>query len=79
MTEFVASYEVWQVLDLLYYGSVLSIILLLCIVFSSAITEGPVSRIALVGQTIQFHCAGTGNDLAWKVDEFIGNNPNVLR
>ena len=43
-----------------------------------AITEGPVSRIALVGQTIQFHCAGTGNDLAWKVDGFIGNNPNVL-
>ena len=37
------------------------------------------SRTALVGQTIQFHCAGTGNDLTWKVDGFIGNNPNVLR
>ena len=37
------------------------------------------SRTALVGQTAQFHCAGTGNDLAWKVDGFIGNDPNVLR
>ena len=36
------------------------------------------SRIALVGQTIQFHCAGTGNGLVWKVDGFIGNNPHVL-
>ena len=36
------------------------------------------SRTALVGQTIQFHCAGYGNGLVWKVDGFIGNNPRVL-
>ena len=35
---------------------------------ATTITENPVSVTALIGTNAQFHCAGTGNYLAWEVD-----------
>ena len=46
-----------------------------------AITEGPVSVSALVGENAQFHCAGTGTAdaviLRWIVDKLLATDTNI--
>ena len=45
---------------------------------ATTITEGPVSVTALVGTNAQFHCAGTGTHLVWKVDGLQATHPDIL-
>ena len=48
-----------------------------CVCVIIDITEGPVSETALVGTNVQFHCAGTGNYLAWEVDGLAPDHVNI--
>ena len=47
-------------------------------IFIIDITEGPVSVTALIGTNAQFHCAGTGSQLAWVVDGLAPDHVNIL-
>ena len=50
----------------------------LCFILYVAITEGPVSVSALIGEYTQFHCAAIGADIiAWKVDDLFATDIRI--
>ena len=46
--------------------------------YSLALTEGPVSVSALVGENALFHCNGSGFFISWIVDELPHYDPDVV-
>ena len=46
--------------------------------YSLALTEGPVSVSALVGENALFHCIGSGIFAIWKVDGLSHQNPSII-
>ena len=51
----------------------MQLVILCCV----AITEGPVSVSALVGENAVFHCAGNGAAIVWMVDKLSATNMNI--
>ena len=49
-----------------------------CVVYSLALTEGPVSVSALVGENALFHCNGSGFFISWIVDELPHDDPDIV-
>ena len=49
-----------------------------CYLYSPALTVGPVSVSALVGENALFHCNGSGFTIAWRVDGFLATDSVIV-
>ena len=49
-----------------------------CDFYSLALTEGPVSVSALVGENALFHCNGSGITIIWRVDESLATDSIIV-
>ena len=49
-----------------------------CDFYSLALTEGPVSVSALVGENALFHCTGSGITIVWRVDGYLASDSIIV-